>query len=223
LLDEVDLACGLGAAEALGVGFGGGGTLGLAVGLPVALGLALVLAVELPLALPLPLGVPWLVVAVVPWLVARAAVLACCAAAFDEPGGDVEHDGLAARLTRPGGAALRGAPVPNPLPAPAELVGPGAELCELKPRSTDWTIPWRIGGTVASTTPTANSAKPTAKAGRSIASRQSRGRCGAGRTCPGFAGRPAGTAGRPRSACQRRTRAARKPAFAAACESLAVA
>ena len=38
------------------------------------------------------------------------------------------------------------------------------------------TIAWRAGGTTDRTTPTANTAAPTAKAGRSIASRQSRGR-----------------------------------------------
>jgi hypothetical protein len=38
------------------------------------------------------------------------------------------------------------------------------------------TIAWRAGGTAARTTPMANTAAPTAKAGRSIASRQSLGR-----------------------------------------------
>jgi hypothetical protein len=48
---------------------------------------------------------------------------------------------------------------------------------------------WRAGGTADRTTPTANTAMPTAKAGRSMASRQSLGRrgsrrCGAGRCGP---------------------------------------
>jgi len=80
---------------------------------------------------------------------------------------------------------------------------------------TDCPISVRIVGTVASTTPTANSAKPTAKAGRSIASRQSRGCRGAGRACPGFAFGTLGAAGWPRSTCQRRIRAASKPELAA--------
>jgi len=87
---------------------------------------------------------------------------------------------------------------------------------------TDWPISVRIVGTVASTTPTANSAKPTAKAGRSIASRQSRGCRGAGRACPGFAFGTLGAAGWPRSTCQRRIRAASKPELAAASGCLAV-
>jgi len=87
---------------------------------------------------------------------------------------------------------------------------------------TDCPISVRIVGTVASTTPTANSAKPTAKAGRSIASRQSRGCRGAGRACPGFAFGTLGAAGWPRSTCQRRIRAASKPELAAASGCLAV-
>jgi uncharacterized low-complexity protein len=42
-------------------------------------------------------------------------------------------------------------------------------------------IIWRAGGTTDRTTPTANTVTPMAKAGRSIASRQSLGRCGARR------------------------------------------
>jgi hypothetical protein len=38
--------------------------------------------------------------------------------------------------------------------------------------------PWRVTGTIARTTPTANTAAPKAKAGRSMASRQSLGRFG---------------------------------------------
>jgi hypothetical protein len=51
--------------------------------------------------------------------------------------------------------------------------------------------PSRAGGTIDRTTPTANTAAPMAKAGRSIASRQSLGRCGACRrgACRRDAGR----------------------------------
>jgi hypothetical protein len=45
---------------------------------------------------------------------------------------------------------------------------------------------WRAGGTADSSTPTANTAAPTAKAGRSIASRQSR----RGRVPSGWLSRP---------------------------------
>ena len=41
--------------------------------------------------------------------------------------------------------------------------------------------PWRVTGTTARTTPTANTAAPRAKAGRSMASRQSLGRRGSRR------------------------------------------
>ncbi len=43
------------------------------------------------------------------------------------------------------------------------------------------TIPWRVTGTTDRITPTANTAAPTAKAGRSMASRQSLGRRGSRR------------------------------------------
>jgi hypothetical protein len=83
---------------------------------------------------------------------------------------------------------------PSVLPAPlaellllllrAELMAPTAD-----------TIAWRAGGTTDSTTPIANTAAPTAKAGRSIASRQSLGRrfpgSGARRACPRRSTRPA--------------------------------
>jgi hypothetical protein len=47
------------------------------------------------------------------------------------------------------------------------------------------TIAWRAGGTTDRITPTANTAAPTAKAGRSIASRQSLGRCASRRRADG--------------------------------------
>jgi hypothetical protein len=136
--------------------------------------------------------------------------------------GDDVHVGTAAGCEAPPGTRPADAPLTDPGPEPLALDEPDGGFCEVKPCSTEWNMPARIGGTAASTTPTANTAKPTAKAGRSIASRQSRGRCGAGRACPGFALRAVGAAGRPRSACQRRIRAARNPELAAACDSLAV-
>jgi hypothetical protein len=58
---------------------------------------------------------------------------------------------------------------------------PGGELLLVKAwlmALPTCTIAWRAGGTAARTTPMANTAAPTAKAGRSIASRQSLGRSG---------------------------------------------
>jgi hypothetical protein len=69
------------------------------------------------------------------------------------------------------------------------------------------TIAWRAGGTTDRTTPMANTAAPTAKAGRSIASRQSSGRRGARRASP----RPAAP---PRAGIRRLIRPARKPEMA---------
>jgi hypothetical protein len=46
------------------------------------------------------------------------------------------------------------------------------------------TTAWRAGGMTARTTPAANTATPAAKAGRSIASRQSLGRFGSRRGSP---------------------------------------
>jgi hypothetical protein len=57
------------------------------------------------------------------------------------------------------------------------------------------TIAWRAGGMTDRTTPTANTATPTAKAGRSIASRQSLGRCGARRVSPRPAASPRSESG----------------------------
>jgi len=80
---------------------------------------------------------------------------------------------------------------------PSVVPGPLEELLKAEPMaSPTCTIAWRAGGMTAKTTPKANTAAPTAKAGRSIASRQSLGRCADGRTL------------------SRRTRAVTKPATA---------
>jgi hypothetical protein len=89
--------------------------------------------------------------------------------------------------------------VPWPSVEPAALEG--LLLVKAWPMAlpTD-SIACRAGGTTDRTTPTANTAAPTAKAGRSIASRQSLRRCGAGRPW--------------RSAPRRRTSPAAKPEIA---------
>lgn len=82
------------------------------------------------------------------------------------------------------------------------------ELGEARPAT--WASDWRSGGTAASRTPTANTQMPNARAGRSIISRQSLGRCAARCECLG-AGRWGAGDVRP---CQRPTRPARKAAIA---------
>jgi hypothetical protein len=71
-------------------------------------------------------------------------------------------------------------------PWPSVLAPPVVVLRLISPTDwPTWTAAWRSGGTAARTTPTVNTAMPTASAGRSIASRQSPGRCGARRAGPG--------------------------------------
>jgi hypothetical protein len=85
---------------------------------------------------------------------------------------------------------------------PEELL-PVTALLMLEP---SWTNACRTGGTTARMTPMVNTARPVAKAGRSIASRQSRGRCRSWRLCLGAcrarpgAGGAARRSGRVRSA-----------------------
>jgi hypothetical protein len=75
------------------------------------------------------------------------------------------------------GEATGVVPLPSVFPGPLDEV-----LLRAEPMaSPTCTMAWRAGGTTDRTTPTANTAAPTAKAGRSIASRQSRCRCGARR------------------------------------------
>jgi hypothetical protein len=73
------------------------------------------------------------------------------------------------------GEATGVVPLSSVFPGPLDEV-----LLRAEPMaSPTCTIAWRAGGTTDRTTPTANTAAPTAKAGRSIASRQSLRRCGA--------------------------------------------
>ena len=181
----------------------------LALALELALAVELLLALALGLALPLVVDVTALVDPTVLGLLGGVVGLAFRAAAVGVLGVEDGHGGLAAGWVAPGEAPLNWVAPPCTAPPPglAELA---AGICWPKPCSTWRTSPWRSGGTAASTTPTANTAKPTAKAGRSIASRQSRGRCGAGRACPGVALWAVGAGCPPRIARQRRTRAARQ-------------
>lgn len=188
---------------AVGEGVGLGLTLvpGLKLVLPVSLGVALAVPVVLLLALAV------LVLAEASVLVLAVVVVElACAAALDELAGADEHEErVVAAVCLPDVVPIT-APPPSPAPPPLRFDEPGAELCEVMP-STELTISWRIGGTAARTMPTANTAKPTAKAGRRMASRQSRGRC----ACRGRSGLARWVPGALcpwRSACQPRVRAA---------------
>lgn len=206
VLEAVAPASALDAVVPLGLAFGEGVGLGLTVGLGLEVALALLLAVPLELALALLLALAVLVLAeAVALLVAVAVAELACATVLDELAADGEHDATAAGLLAPLGAWLADAPLGDPAPEPLVLVEPVVELCE--PASpTEWRIGWRSGGTAASTMPTANTAKPTANAGRSMASRQSRGRCACGRRS-GLARWAPGVVCPWRTTCQPRTRA----------------
>jgi hypothetical protein len=163
------LCVGLGFVEVL-VGFGVGVVLPLSLGPGDALELSLAPGLLLPLAVLV--GVAVLGAA----LLDRTAVLLFVAAfdGVDEADGDGEHDEIAPGDLPPADwLAGNAPPLPSAAPPPV-LVGVDAGVDELRPAV--WRNWWRSGGTVASTMPTANTAKPTARAGRSIASRQSRGR-----------------------------------------------
>jgi hypothetical protein len=163
---------------------------GLALGVTLPLGLALALpdALELALAvLPL-LELPLEDVA---GAVVAAVVLLGEPLLVDVTGGSVDGDGqaLGEGCATPAGLldgvlpaaedvggfvppwpSRRGVPFEEELPVMAD-----------QPASVTCRNPWRAGGTTERTTPTANTAAPTAKAGRSMASRQSLGRFGSRR------------------------------------------
>ncbi len=160
---------------------------GLALGVSLALGLTLALpdGPELVLAVPPLLVLPLedvagaVVVAVVPLGESLVAGVA------DEcPDGD----GQALREGGPAAAALLDGTPPGAEGVSRLVLWPSvaggvplAELLLLKAEpmaSPTFTNPWRVAGTTDRTTPTANTAAPTAKAGLSMASRQSLGRCG---------------------------------------------
>jgi hypothetical protein len=193
--------------------------------LPLSLGLGEALELSLVLGL-LALEVLAGLVVVLAGLPDRTAGLVFAAAfdGLDEAAGDDEHVEAAVADSAPDELTCD-APFPygRPPPAPADV---DAGLCELlKPDSTVWKIWLRSGGTAASTTPTANTARPTASAGRSIASRQSPDRCGACRAWDGPEPCPLWSDGAVRlvhSSCQRRSSPARKPEIAAFRDWMAV-
>jgi hypothetical protein len=118
--------------------------------------------------------------------------------------GDGEHDVTGEEVESPAEVA-----VPLRLPPTDPPAGDCPEGCwldeEVAPLKADTTIlpsPSRNGGTAASTTPTANTVTPMARAGRSMTSLQLLGRRGACRHWAAEPGR-AGAAVRPDHACRK--------------------
>ena len=173
---------------------------GLALGVTLSLGLALALPDALELAL-----------AVLPLLVllledvAGAVVVAVLPPGelllVDVTDGCVDGDAQALREGCRTTAGLLDGTLPaedvgGVVPSPSVAPGLFEELVMLKaePMALPTLInPWRVTGTTDRTTPSANTAAPKAKAGRSMASRQSLGRFGSRRCGPDCAlPRPAG-------------------------------
>jgi hypothetical protein len=182
LADPVELGLALLLALDDVVGVTDGEPPGLALGVSLWLGLTLALpdALELALAVPLPLEdeAGDVVVAVV-----RLGEL-LVAGVTDEC---ADGDGQALREGCRTTAGLLDGTLPAAgdvegivLPWPSGVGVPLEELPVMadQPASVTCRNPWRAGGTTDRTTPTANTAAPTAKAGLSMASRQSLGRCG---------------------------------------------
>jgi hypothetical protein len=164
-------------AEPPGLALGVSLPLGLALALPDALELAL--GVLPPLVLPLEDAAGAVVATVV--LLGELLLVAVTDECVDGDGQPLSETG-----TTPAG--LDGAfPVAGGfeeivLPWPS-VEGVLEELPVMadQPALVTCSSPWRAGGTTDRTTPTANTATPTAKAGRSMASRQSLGRRGSRR------------------------------------------
>ncbi len=172
-----------------GVGVVGAEPPGLALGVTLTLGLALALpdALELALAvlpllvLPLEDLAGAVVVAVV--LLGELLVVDVTDECVDgDPQGLREGCRTTAGLldgTLPVAEGVGGfVPRPSWTPGPLEELPP---VMADQPALVTCRSPWRAGGTTDKTTPTANTAAPTAKAGRSMASRQSLGRRGSRR------------------------------------------
>ncbi len=213
----------------LGLGLSDGVSVAVEVPLRLGLGLGLELTLELALALAEVLGlgleVLWML-----WLplddVAGAVVVSVVVLGELElelvwladacVDGDVHKVGVVCADTPdvvgpvPSAAGVGAGLLPLPSVAPGLLEG-GVLMLRAEPMASPIvTIAWRAGGTTDRTTPIVNTATPTAKAGRNIASRQSLGRCGARRASPRPPAppreRPAWSL--PRAGTMRRTRSA---------------
>jgi hypothetical protein len=195
---------GLGLAPVLAledvVGLVGAEPPGLALGVTLALGLELALPDGLELALAV---LPLLVLPLedVAGAVVVAVVLLGELLVVDVTDGWVDRDAQALREGCRATAGLLDGTLPAAedveeivLPWPSG-VGGALELVMLKaePMASPTLInPWRVTGTIARTTPTANTAAPRAKAGRSMAARQSLGRGSRRRGSDCVPPRPAG-------------------------------
>ena len=162
--------------------------LGLVLGLTLGLVLGLAEGLELGLVV---LPLLWLPLddvagAVVVWVAPLGGLVLVCAADECVDDDDGQAVGVLCTATPaglvgplPSAAGVGTGLLPLPSSAPAPLEG-GVLMLRAEPMASPIvTIAWRAGGTADRTTPMANTATPTAKAGRSIASRQSLGRCGA--------------------------------------------
>jgi len=130
--------------------------------------------------------------------------------------GDGEHDATGEGVESPAEVAvpLRLPPTDPPPGVCPEGCVPDEEVAPLKADTTIFPSPSRNGGTAASTTPTANTVMPMARAGRSMSSFQFLGRRGA---CRPWAAEPAraGAGVRPDPACcQYLPSCAKNPAMA---------
>lgn len=166
--------------------------------------------------------------AVVVWVtVLGELVLVCDAdgcAEVDAHGVAVAPAGPGLADAEPSPGVGRGVPPPSRAPVPpGELLLPA--MAEVR-ASVAFTNTCRAGGTTDRTTPTANTATPIAKAGRSIASRQSQGRCGVRRrgACRGWPCPPRARSKWPasRRETRRPTRSAAKPEMASQTPSAAL-
>jgi hypothetical protein len=118
-------------------------------------------------------------------------------------GGVDEHVGAGAGTIPAAPVLVRFPPAVPEGPADGGGVDPlDEEVAPLKADTTILPSPLRNGGTAASTTPTANTVTPMARAGRSMTSLQFLGRRGACRAWPAERGR-AGAAVRPDHACRK--------------------
>ncbi len=187
VLELLVLSLALGDAGGVSVGLPPSVTLGLglSVGPVPPLGLppeptgGVSVALTVPLAVPLPLPLDDVAGAVEVWLARLGAVVLVCAWVRCTDG-DTQGAGEVFLATP--GLVLGPAPTvvgtgAGDWPSVAGALLEGVLMFKAEPMaSATCAMVERAGGTAESTTPTANTAAPTAKAGRSIAWRQSRGR-----------------------------------------------
>jgi hypothetical protein len=150
--------------------------LGLALALPDALGLALTVLPLLVLPLEDVAGAVVFAIVVLSELLLVGVADAC----VDGDGQALSERCAVAAALLDGASATEGAGLTLEVAVLALLEG--LLMLRAEPMaSPTFIIAWRAGGTTDRTTPTANTAAPTAKAGRSMASRQSLGRFGSRR------------------------------------------